>query len=316
MRRRKQTTMTDVTLLQAYFYFKEEKIANNLSEQTLQTYDLHIMHFLNSMDLISNDIITNFICIDIWNMWIDYMKNDEEKKDVTITSYARSVRAFLYWCMDNDFLEYFDIKLPKYQHTKKICYTDEELTLLLEKPEKGCSEVTYLSWVFINLSISTGLRLSSMLNIKISDYNKKEKTINITHTKNRESKIVLLNDNMSAILNKYISLFELSGDDYLFCTAEGSKLAKRSIQDYIYKYNKNKGVEKTSIHLFRHTFAKNYYLKTKDIYGLCNILGHTTVSTTENYLKDLDITDFNSVAFNPQLEFTQSKKKRRGKLSL
>lgn len=56
----------------------------------------------------------------------------------------------------------------------------------------------------------------------------------------------------------------------------------------------------------RHTFAKNYYAQTKDIYSLQQILGHSTITTTENYIRDLGLTPSNSVAYNPQRQFMAS----------
>ena len=318
MRRRKQNLdMIDITVVDGFNRFIEEKKAINLSDSTLETYKLHINSFIDLLDLRSNNITCSFLTSDLYIMWLEILKEDENKKDVTVTSYSRSVRAWLYWLMDNDYMESENLKLPKYQKITKKTYTDEELKILLDTPSKDCSEVEYLSWIFINLCLSTGLRLSSLLNIKVCDYDKKEKFINITHTKNKESKTVYLNNEMASILNKYITLFDLNKNDFLFCTAEKTKLAKRSIQDYISKYNRKRGVEKTSIHLFRHTFAKNYYLKTKDIYSLCNLLGHSSVSTTQEYLKDLDVKDFDFNSYNPQIEYSSkiNKKKRRGKIS-
>lgn len=318
-RRRTQKMITkDYTPLNqaAEIFFKEKK-ANNLSEETLKTYRMHINHFLNSSSLPAPDWPASMLIIDDWNDWIFEMQEDEAKSDVTITSYARSVRAFLYWLMDNGYSEDFHIKLPKYQSTVKICYTDEEMSTLLAKPT-ACTEVEYQTWVFINLICATGLRLSSALNLKVSDFVPKTRELYIQKTKNKQGYVVYLNDNMIKILNEYIRQFELYEEDYLFCTAEKTRLAKRTIQDNVATYNRAHGVEKTSIHLFRHTFAKNYYNQTKDIYSLSKILAHSNVAITENYLKDLGLSVENALAYNPQQQFaisqSQSSRRRRGKM--
>ena len=90
------------------------------------------------------------------------------------------------------------------------------------------------------------------------------------------------------------------------------------MQDNVATYNRKLGVEKTSIHLMRHTFAKNYYIKTKDIYSLSKILGHSTIGTTEKYLSDLGLNLANAVAYNPQAIFGKKEqpKKRRGKITV
>ena len=151
--------------------------------------------------------------------------------------------------------------------------------------------------------MSTGLRLSSALNLKVSDFVKREHLLYVQKTKQRKGQQIYLNEEMCNILNKYIQLFDLDMSDYIFCTANKDVLKKRTIEDNVATYNRAKGVQKTSIHLMRHTFAKNYYAQTKDIYSLQQILGHSTITTTENYIRDLGLTPTNSVAYNPQRQF-------------
>ena len=315
-RRRKKTMAIDNVLVkQAYNEFVQEKKAMNLSELTLSTYELHIKSFVDSNEFWG--MSTSLLNKDLYQWWIEDLKEDDNKKDVTVTSYARSVRAFLYWLQDNQYMDVCPLQLPKYQHTIKVCYTDDELATLLRKP-KTCSEVEYQTWVFINLICATGMRLSSALNIQVSDIQRKEHSIYVQYTKNNKAQVFFVNDDMLSILSKYIIQFELSDDDFLFCTAEKKKLAKRSMQDNVATYNRKLGVEKTSIHLMRHTFAKNYYIKTKDIYSLSKILGHSTIGTTEKYLSDLGLNLANAVAYNPQAIYGKKEqpKKRRGKITV
>lgn len=316
MRRRKQhMDIISTTFKDAYKTFMAEKRAMNLSEQTLETYKLHIESFLEYNDLY--ECTTPVLCIDMYLWWIEDMQQDPKKKAVTVASYCRSVRAFIYWLQDNNFCLEFHMSIPKYQKEIKETYTDEELAILLEKPnEKECSEVDYQTWVFINLIVATGLRLSSALNIKVASYVPKDKKIYVQMTKNKKGQVTYINDEMSRILNQYIKRFELTNNDYMFCTAEGTPLAKRTMQDNVATYNRKNGVNKTSIHLMRHTFAKNYYEKTKDIYTLCHMLGHSNIGITENYLQDLGVKMENATAYNPQQQYAKEsqKKTRRGKL--
>lgn len=310
-RRRKILKMNDIKIVDAVKQFNSENKAKNLSSHTLDTYKIHINDFINRMGLC--ECSSSFLCIDMYIWYIEDLQEEGIKKDTTIASYCRSVRVFLYWLMENDYMENCNLTIPKFQKKIKSTYTDDELNILLEKPVKNCSEVEYLTWVFINICISTGLRLSSILNLRLDDYNKKEKTLAVNYTKNNIGKLIYLNDEMASILNKYINLFSIN--DYFFTTGEGTPLKRRSIQDYVAKYNRKRGIEKTSIHLFRHTFSKNYYKRTKDIYTLCNILGHSTISTTENYLRDLGLNCEDSTVYNPQIEhIKKSKQKRRGKI--
>ena len=52
----------------------------------------------------------------------------------------------------------------------------------------------------------------------------------------------------------------------------------------LYSYNKNRGVETTGIHRYRHTFAKQWILNGGDVVTLSRILGHSNLNITQNYI--------------------------------
>ena len=138
----------------------------------------------------------------------------------------------------------------------------------------------------------------------------------MNETKNNQGLTLYLNDDILKILKKYIALFELNDDDYLFCKGDKGRMDNDTMKDYVRKYNRRLGIEKTSIHLFRHTFAKNYYKQEKDIYTLSKILDHSSIAVTEQYLRDLGVSLFVESSYNPQRKFAQEKPtpKRRGKM--
>ncbi len=294
--------------------FYQDKRTENTAESTLKTYDMHIRNFIDSNDMW--DFTTSLINKDHYQWWVEDLQEDDRKSDTTVATYCRSVRAFIYWLQENEYTDVFPVKIPKYQKKVKRCYTDEELKTLLEKPDRNCSEVQYQTWVYINLLISTGLRLSSSLDILVKDIDFKNNVVYVDTTKNNQGLALSLNDDVIKILKKYIQLFRLSADDYLFCKGDNTRMANHTMQCNVANYNRAHGVEKTSIHLFRHTFAKNFYIQTKDVYTLCQVLGHSNISVTEGYLKDLGVSLFADTVYNPQQQFTKKDNapKRRGKL--
>lgn len=321
MRRRRANLMSakkDTKLGDVFKFYLEDLELRNTSPRTIRTYKAHIEQFMEVTETI--DYPAGFVNNDTWLFYLDEMKNDNRKNDRTVGSYCRSIRAFLYWSMDNDYIVPTDLKMPKETKYIKRTYTDEEVSRLLSPPNtKKCSEVQYQTWVFINLIMATGLRLSSALSLKVSDYVSQEGILYVQETKQRRGQQLFINKNMCSILNQYIRQFELEEDDYIFCTANLTPLNIRSMQENVARFNKSREVSKTSIHLMRHTFAKNYYLTTKDIYGLSQILGHSDIQTTEKYLKDLGLTKEAGIAYNPQEKFKQeevSKPRRRGNLHM
>ena len=99
---------------------------------------------------------------------------------------------------------------------------------------------------------------------------------------------------------EYVSIRDGEADNFLFCNSYGQRLDENSCKHTINSYNKRRGVCKTSLHLFRHTFAKNWILNGGDIFRLQKILGHSSIETVREYVNmfsnDLK-RDFDS--FNP-----------------
>lgn len=315
MKRRRTGKMQEgaIKISEALKYYYQDKRAENTKESTLATYKMHIDYFIKCNDL--ENAYTDFISLDLYDFFIEDLQEDDKKSDVTIATYCRSVRAFIYWLQDNHYTDEFRVKIPKYQKKIKVCYTDYELEQILKKPE-DCTEVQYQTWVFINLICATALRLNSALEIRVQDIVEKENMLIVNETKNNQGLTLYLNDDILKILKKYVALFELNDDDYLFCKGDKGRMDNDTMKDYVRKYNRRLGIEKTSIHLFRHTFAKNYYKQEKDIYTLSKILDHSSIAVTEQYLRDLGVSLFVESSYNPQRKFAQEKPtpKRRGKM--
>ena len=69
--------------------------------------------------------------------------------DMAINTYLRGLRAFLYYCMEMDYMADFKIRIPKVDKKLKETYTDTELNVLLKKPNlKTCGFSEYKIWVF------------------------------------------------------------------------------------------------------------------------------------------------------------------------
>jgi integrase/recombinase XerD len=79
-------------------------------------------------------------------------------------------------------------------------------------------------------------------------------------------------------------MYRLEKDEYMFINELGEHMTRNSMQHAISRYNKKRGVEKTSIHAFRHTFAKHYVTSGGDAFKLQRLLGHSTLDVTLNYV--------------------------------
>lgn len=286
-----------VTLEECFADYMAKCRARNLSDKTLEIYEVRFSVFqkyLNGKELkpseIDQDVIDGFIL---------YLQK-RGCNDITVQSYIRDIRAFFYYLMNNSFTPEFKIKLPKADKKIKETYTDEELKKLLKKPNlKRCEFNEYKTWVFSNYLLATGNRISTVLNLQIRDLDFDNGIIQLNKMKNRKAQIVPMASSLAVILKEYLTYRKGEPDDYVFCNSYGGQGEIRSYQEMLAKYNKARGVSKTSAHLYRHTFAKRWILNGGDIFRLQKLLGHSDLTVVKEYVNmfssDLskDYSDYN-----------------------
>ncbi len=290
---------TEQTVRECFEGYITKCTVRNLSPQTISTYRKHydvFEEFLGGSDTPMSEIEERHI-----DDLIICLRNRPNCGDITVNSYLRSIRSFLYYAMELKLIPRFKIKLLKVEKKIKETYTDSELSRLLKKPDiSKCGFTEYKMWVFVNYLIATGNRISSVLNIKIKDLDFDNAAISITKTKNRKAQIIPMSATLAVVLKEYLSYRKGDIDDYVFCSAYGGKGDIRTYQESLAKYNNSRGVAKTSAHLFRHTFAKMWILNGGDIFRLQKILGHSDITIVREYVNmfntDLAI-GFND--FNP-----------------
>ncbi|MEA5012900.1 MAG: tyrosine-type recombinase/integrase [Angelakisella sp.] len=211
--------------------------------------------------------------------------------DVSLKTYLRDFKTLLNFFMDCGYMRRFNIPLPKADKQPIESYTDDELKILLKKPNlKTTSFSEYKNWVIVNTLLSTGIRQNSLLNLKVKDIDFDNQVLYVNVTKNRKPLIVPLNCDIVAILREYLKYRKGNEEDYLFCNAYGQPLVKSTLYYGLYHYNKKRGVETTGIHRYRHTFAKKWIMMGGSVVTLQKMLGHSSLAITENYINIL-VTD-------------------------
>ena len=216
------------------------------------------------------------------------LRDDPNLNDVSMGTYARDLKTLMRFFMRCEYLPYFEIKIPKADTEAIETYTDTELKMLLKKPDvRKCGFVTYRSRVIVNFLLSTGIRQNSLINIKIKDVDFDNDIVYINTTKNRKSLIIPLNEDIVKILQEYLKYRGGGSDDWLFCSIYGEKMTKGANYTALWDYSHARGLDKTGVHRYRHTFAKKWVLMGGSIVTLQKILGHSSLAITEGYLNML-----------------------------
>lgn len=238
---------------------------------------------------LNKDILLSDINSSTFSNFIINMRSNNALNSQTIYSYCRDLKTILNFFINSGYVKPFKITLPKVDKQPIATYTDEELQKLLKRPNLNkCTFCEYRNYVIICMFLSIGIRLRSLINIKIKDIDFNNNMINITYTKNHKALILPLNDYMVNILKEYLKYRQYtSTDDYLFCNVYNKQLTKSALIQTIRQYNISRGVNTYGIHRFRHTFAKKYILNGGNVVILQKILGHSSLQITQNYINVL-----------------------------
>lgn len=244
-----------------------------LSSATLYNYSSTAKMFLEvtvnkSIDQLSKSDIDNFIL---------YLRN-RGNNNTSINTRLKSLTSFTKYAE-------IEIQLPTIRLEKniKIPYTQDEIQQLLKEPVIQ----SYTQWrnhAIVSTFLGTGIRCRTLINLRIKDIDFKSEMLYLNVTKTNKKYFVPLSSELVKILKHYLSLFEHKEDDWLFMNQYGEQLTRNSLKQTIRDYNLNRGVTKTSIHLFRHTFAYNYIKSGGNVLFLQRVLGHSRTETTQLYV--------------------------------
>ena len=267
-----------LTVTEAKNTFLQHCKVKNLSVSTLEYYKEDIEYFIAHIE----QRFIHEITIDVYEEFLA-RELDEGKKITSLNSRIRGLRVFFKFCAERDYMEPLTIKLMKQDETVKEPYTDAELAKLLRRPHSN-SWAEWRTWAAINYLVGTGNRASTLINLRVKDIDFENMNIFLSKLKNRRQQYVPLSPSLKTVLLDYLKTWDYIEEDYLFGSYTGQQLNLRSLQSAIGRYNISRGVTKTSIHLFRHTFAKNYIMAGGGMVQLQALLGHSTLDMTRHYV--------------------------------
>ena len=281
--------VVSATIEETFSDFIISKKTKGLAEKTLQSYQSQFQAVARHMDVKMD--IAMLQKADLDAMIISM--RDASLSPNSINSYTRTLKSFFSWCNEQGITR-LNIPLYKAEETVKETYSDLELSALLKKPDiRKATFAEYRDWVIINFLLNCGSRAATVRAIQIRDADLDGGMVFYRHTKNRKAQVIPLCSAMVAILREYLRHRGGEAADYLFCTETGSQLTENGLRQSIARYNTRRGVQKTSIHLFRHTFARKYLIDCGgDAFTLQKLLGHSTLAMTKHYcaIFDADLT--------------------------
>ena len=170
---------------------------------------------------------------------------------------------------------------PKASKNLPLFVKENEIKLLLEEVTFDEGFIGKRDKLIIEIFYLTGMRLSELINIKLTDLDFHNKSIKVIGKRNKE-RIIPLSDSILTSIQSFINEFDLK--EFLITNSKGNKVYSKLVYRVVRKYlSKITSINKKSPHILRHTFATHMLNNGADINAIKDLLGHSNLNATQVY---------------------------------
>lgn len=267
-------------------YLEYIQQVRNLSINTVKSYSrdlVKLSSYFKSINISSYDEVDENVC----SGWVGSLyQNDNNPR--TIHRHLSAAKGFFKFLKKNDVIRSSAFELisaPKVSsHLPEVLSPEDVEQLLNFRPENSI-EIRDLA--LIELMYSSGLRVSEVASINLADF---EEEMTFLRVMGKGSKVRLAPIGryaISAINNWIEERKKFSGIDTpaLFINLKGGRLTVRSIQLRLEKISIKQGLPRVNPHMLRHSFATHMLESSGDLRTIQELLGHSSLSTTQIYTK-------------------------------
>ena len=255
-------------------------------DTTVNSYSEDIYKYLEYME--SKNISS---ALDIsYNNLLDYLKYLDDNK-YEVSSVARkivSIKAFHKYLSENYNVIDISTKIntPRFYRKLPNILTIEEVDNLLDI--KLDTPFDYRNKAMLELMYSSGLRVSELINLELSDIDLNNNYVRC-FGKGSKERIVPIGEYSSKYLSIYINEYRdsMKKDYYtekIFLNNHGKEMTRQGFFKIIKKIAKDKDINKNiTPHMLRHSFATHLLNNGADLRTIQEMLGHSSISTTQIY---------------------------------
>ena len=257
----------------------------NLSSNTANSYKrdlLKLSSYMESLGIASYSKITD----DIGTGWIGSLFSSNNNPR-SIQRHLSSAKGFFKFLKKNSIIESSPFELvnaPKTpQHLPDVLSPEDVEQLLSLKPV-DVLEIRDLA--IVELMYSSGLRVSETANIDLNDFEEEMSFLRVLG-KGSKTRIVPLGRYAINAIQNWIKEREKYSEKSkaLFINLKGSRLSVRSIQLRLKRLALKQGLPPIHPHMLRHSFATHMLESSGDLRTIQELLGHSSLSTTQIYTK-------------------------------
>ena len=264
------------------------KLERGLSDNSIKSYDYDLVLFKNF--LVANKINdTPFNCKP--ETIKNYLyKSFSDKKSRSQSRSISAIKSFFNYLIFEGYIKespISNIETPKQEKKLPVVLTEDEIKNLINSIDLN-HDFGQRNKTIIEILYGTGIRVSELVNLKLSNIFFKENIIKVIGKGNKE-RFVPLGEIASCEMKIYINdrnrlKIDSKSSDILFLNRYGRRLTRSMIFKIISDASKRIGLDKKiSPHTLRHSFATHLIKNGADLRTIQLILGHESITTTEIY---------------------------------
>ncbi len=263
------------------------EVENDASKHTLRAYGKDLDSFSEYIGAKAGDIEM----IDVRGFVAQQIKNGLNK--TTAARRLATVRSFLNFLCREGYIKSNPAKLvttPKTEKRLPNFLSVDDVFALMEKPD-GIGMLHTRDKAILELLYSSGLRVSEIAELNTDDINTKEGLVKV-RGKGKKERILPIGSKAVAAIKSYTieKMLLKKKDRAMFLNNRGTKLTDRGIRRVVVKYSRLIGINgQIGPHTLRHTFASHLLQAGADLRVIQELLGHSSLSTTQKYTH-IDIT--------------------------
>ena len=279
--------MEDALGLYIEKFLKYLEIERDVSPHTLRAYERDLKDFSEYCNTAPGDIEM----IDIRGFVSEQMINGKAR--TTVSRRLATLRSFFSYLYREGHVKINQAKLvpsPKApKHLPNFLSVDDVFNLV-QSPE-GIGLIPVRDRAILELFYSSGLRVSEVAGLNVDDLNIRDGLVK-ARGKGKKERIVPVGHKACDALKSYVierTLFKrkkivADSDAALFLNRNGGRLTDRQIRRLVIKYARAIGFDgQIGPHTLRHTFATHLLIGGADLRSIQELLGHSSLSTTQKY---------------------------------
>lgn len=264
-------------------YLKIDKRYSDLTVESYRTEIKGYLDFFKEKNIKVKDIKNSDI-----KDYLAYIKKGETSER-TLAHNVSVIRTFYKFLLTLKIIERNPtefLELPKLRKKLPTVLSKEEVEKLLDIDLTDC--YSYRNKAMLELLYSTGLRVSELVNLELSNIDLENCTLKTIGKGNKE-RIIPISDYALYYVEKYIneyrgSMLKKGVNNYVFINNHGNVMTRQGFFKIIKKLAVEKNI-KTPIspHTLRHSFATHLLDYGADLRSIQEMLGHSNLSTTQIY---------------------------------